>query len=231
MSKVYIGLLWLFVGLSAEVHGQKVEQTGWLMLSYQQKLSRHWQLSADVQLRSANQLEFLENILARPGIGYIISEKQTATLGYTYFVTREKQNDETAITTEHRIFEQFAYKQTGERATFNHRLRLEQRFLEKDNSGIFAQRLRYMFRLKVPFKSGNSKKGIFYALQNETFLNAQNRDKINGNYFDQNRAYLGLGFTFSDQYELEAGYLLLYQIKEEINSRKHIFQLTLNTSL
>jgi len=50
-------------------------------------------------------------------------------------------------------------------------------------------------------------KGFFGAVQNEIFLNVQNKDKINESLFDQNRAYLAIGYRFSPKIDIDAGYM------------------------
>ena len=66
---------------------QKTEYAGWLFLSHEHKLSEKWSLSADIQLRSADEFSYLQNLLIRPGINYNLIKKQTVSLGYCFYGT------------------------------------------------------------------------------------------------------------------------------------------------
>jgi hypothetical protein len=104
--------------------------------------------------------------------------------------------------------------------TLNHRFRLEQRFISKSaaiNNSLetygnnFANRFRYFFRDIVPFNGKkNFTKGAFAGLQNEIFINIGDKSSVNKKYFDQNRAYLALGYRFSRELDVEIGYLNQY---------------------
>ena len=63
-------------------------------------------------------------------------------------------------------------------------------------------------------EEGAFTKGMFAALQNETFFNLQNKDQLNGSFFDQNRVYIAAGYRFSKKVDIEAGYL-----KQSVNGR------------
>ncbi len=65
-------------------------------------------------------------------------------------------------------------------------------------------------------KTPEFSKGWYAGIQNEVFLNAQNKENINDSFFDQNRVYAGLGYRFSKKIDLEAGYMYRYQVEEII---------------
>ncbi len=72
-------------------------------------------------------------------------------------------------------------------------------------------------------------KGVFAALQNEVFFNLQNKSKLNDKFFDQNRAYLALGYRVNPRLDLEAGYLNQYVDGLSSNTVNHAGQLALYT--
>ena len=226
--KITVLILFVFC-VGGNSYGQETERLGWLFWSHEQKLSNKWQLSSDIQLRSSNNFKSAEVLLLRPGIGYKITGEQTATAGYTFFGRWDAETGIKSYEPEHRIFEQYEIRHQIKKTEVNHRIRLEQRFLDQN---VFAQRLRYYVQGKIPFQVDNTfKKGIYASVQNEIFLNVQNKAEVNQSFFEQNRAYLGFGFKFNDQCDLALGYMLLYQVKEKINNRSHIVQLSLKTSL
>ena len=70
---------------------------------------------------------------------------------------------------------------------------------------------------------------MFVALQNEFFLNLQNKDELNGSTFDQNRAYLAVGYRFSKAFDVEAGYLNQAVKGASVNTMNNAVQLALYT--
>lgn len=206
-------LLFLLCLTSPIVKAQTVNQSSaWLFLLNNTKISDKWGFYLDVQFRSADNVEYLRNFLFRPGITYYINDKSEVTLGYLLNGTfsRLVGTGSNALT-EHRIWEQFIYKQKISTISVSHRFRLEQRFAETNsvNGDIFLQRFRYFVRFILPLQKDKQKfeNGAFAALQNEIFLNIQNKDMLNNKVFDQNRAYLALGYRFSKKLDIEAGYL------------------------
>ncbi len=156
----------------------------------------------------------IKNILIRPGLTYYINPKSNATVGYAYVGSFNRLPDPAKNTlTESRIWEQYIYNLKITKAvSLQSRFRLEQRFIERQTDNIFAQRLRYFARLVVPLTKQKTafSKGMFAAVQDEIFLNIQNKDKLNGSVFDQNRAYGAIGYRFSSKFDVEAGYLNQY---------------------
>jgi hypothetical protein len=66
-------------------------------------------------------------------------------------------------------------------------------------------------------------------LQNEVFGNIQNNAKVNNHVFDQNRAYVALGYRFSKRMDIEAGYLNQYVQQTQAHTINHIAQVALYT--
>lgn len=204
---------------------------GWLAFSHDQELSKKWKFLADVQFRSGENIEYLETILLRPGFSYSFSETFSAALGYAYLGNWQKEDGEKSFGKEHRIWQQVQTENKVGRVELTNRLRLEQRFAEGSPAYQFSQRLRYYLRAQVPLrKSEEFTRGWFAAAQNEFFANVQNNEKVNNRFFDQNRAFLSIGFRFLKSFDLEAGYLYRYQVEEE-KMHHHIFQCGVTTSL
>ncbi|WP_285544462.1 DUF2490 domain-containing protein [Dyadobacter frigoris] len=221
----------LFLLSFQQTSAQTIEHNGWLFWSHQQKISERWQFSADVQVRSADKLNYLNTLLIRPGIGYKIADNQTITVGYTYFGTWDKENQHKVYEPENRIFEQFQIENEIQRTEITNRFRYEQRFLNLQNSKAFAQRFRYYVQAQIPlFTNPLFTKGLYLSVQNELFLNAQGKDQVNNHFFDQNRSYAGPGYRFSESLDLEIGYMFRYQIEKEANMRNNILQVVIKTS-
>lgn len=232
MKKKLLQLLLLFTFLApCKLLAQTNQFSGWAALFHTQKFSKHWGASFDGQFRSADQFDYLRNILLRPSVNYYFANNKIGAVGYAYIAT-DGRNASGASTfrPESRIWEQFIYNHKISRnATLQHRFRLEQRFLGNTsataNDSYFSQRLRYFARAVIPFKSDSVfAKGPFFALQNEVFVNVQNKDKVNKHFFDQNRAYGAIGFRFSKKFDAEVGYLNQYTKQATAYTVNHVVQ-------
>jgi hypothetical protein len=211
------------------MYGQTSEKNLWLFWSSQVKLSPKFALTSDVQVRSADKSQFVNTILLRPGIQFSISESQSATIGYVYFGTWDEENGKRLFDGEHRVYEEYLLNLKAAKVELTNRLRLEQRFFQ-NKSKDFAQRFRYYFRAAIPLVNTRVfDKGLFLAFQDEIFLNVQNKQNVNNNFFVQNRTYAGIGYRLSKKMELELGYMYRYQVEEDNNLNNHILQLTLTT--
>lgn len=229
---------------ASSLYAQTVNQnTGWFMFLNSTKFNDKWGLHFDLQVRSDNNWNRVRNVLVRPGITYYINKKSNATLGYLYTPTFLPKLDITPVgeevmvrhkntLTEHRIWQQYIYnQQPWKGAALSHRFRLEQRFIERQTDDLFSQRFRYFFRLVQPLQKqeGAFTKGMFAALQNELFFNVQNKKQLNSSLFDQNRAYLAVGYRVSKSFDIEAGYLNQAIKGANANTVNNVAQLALYT--
>lgn len=205
-------LILLVIACSIGAHAQtEYQNTGWFQFVNSTKINKKWAVHFDLQLRSSDDWEHKRNLLIRPGLTYLISNKHEVTLGYllneTY--TYPEAADSYQLT-EHRIWEQYVFKHKIKAIAVNHRFRVEQRFIGKYQAeDQFAQRFRYFFRFLVPLEKDvkDFEKGMFVALQNEIFLNLQNKKQLNNSVFDQNRAYAAVGYRVSKKFDVETGYM------------------------
>jgi hypothetical protein len=231
--KKYILALAIVISSLYNLKAQTVNQnSGWLMFVNNTKINNKWGIAFDAQFRSAADWKYVRNVLIRPGATYYMNDRNNVTLGYL-FTTTHSNADGLAKNTliENRIFEQYIFTHKLASIFASHRFRLEQRFIETQGDAIFSQRLRYFFRLIQPLAKQQEafNKGAFVALQNETFFNVQNKAKLNDSFFDQNRAYLALGYRFSKKFDVEAGYLNQASHGLTNNTINHVAQLAVYT--
>lgn len=233
MKKLFLITLFSFLSLY-QLSAQTVQQnSGWFAFFNSTKFNSKWGLALDIQVRSADNWDYVRNTLFRPGITYYINNKSNATVGYLLATTYNRIDGAPKSTlNEHRIWEQYILTHKISSVFATHRFRLEQRFIETNGpDDTFAQRFRYFFRFIQPLEKQTEgfSKGAFVALQNELFLNIQNKDKINGSFFDQNRAYLAVGYRFSKKFDAEVGYLNQAQKGAKNNVMNNVVQLALYT--
>ena len=232
MKNKLLQLLLLFTFLAPfELLAQDNQFSGWAALFHTQRFSKHWGASFDGQFRSADQFDYLRNVLLRPSANYYFANNKIGAVGYAYIATNGRSaSGASTFRPESRIWQQFIYNHKISRsATLQHRFRLEQRFLGNTsataNDHYFSQRLRYFARSVIPFKRDSVfSKGPFFALQNEFFFNVQNKHKVNKHFFDQNRAYGAFGFRFSKKFDAEVGYLNQYTKQATAYTVNHVIQ-------
>ena len=208
------------------------ENSGWLAWFNSYKFSKHFGFHFDGQVRSADDWNYVKNLLLRPGLTYHFNAKNNVTVGYAFVESYNMLPEPSKNSlTENRIWEQYIYNAKLGRASLQNRFRLEQRFIEQQAADVFAQRFRYFIRTIIPLAKQKVafNNGLFAAVQNELFLNIQNKDKINNSVFDQNRAYGAIGYRFNPKVDLEAGYMNQYTNGSTGNVSNNIIQLALYT--
>lgn len=223
----------LFAG-SIGVSAQTINQSsGWLFLMNSTRINEHWGVHFDAQFRTQDEWDGIRNVLIRPGLTYFINGNNDLTLGYlfTQTFTRLVGTPENTLT-EHRIWQQYIHKHKISGINVSHRFRLEQRFMERSGqANLFAQRFRYFVRFLMPLQKTEQTfdKGLFAALQDEVFLNIQNKEDLNGSLFDQNRAYIAIGYRFSKKLDVETGYMNQALKGAVNNTANNIVQLAVYT--
>ena len=171
----------------------------WLIYIGNKKLDSKWNIHNEVQYRSYNIGDDLEQLLIRTGVGYNLTENNNnILLGYGYILSQNYVDDteDKVSINEHRIFQQFTTKQTVGSVGLSHRYRFEQRFIEDD----YKMRFRYFLGFNIPLtkKESNS---YYVSAYNEIFLNTES------SVFDRNRVYGGLGYKVNKSLRIEAGYM------------------------
>lgn len=188
---VILALCLFFVETDAQEQGPG----NWLIYIGSKQLNSKWNLHHEIQYRNYNTLGDLEQLLIRTGLGYNIGSRSNVLLGYGYINSENftgNVNDQFTVE-EHRIFQQFITKQNIGSVSVQHRYRFEQRWIESN----FRTRFRYFLSLNIPFRSSK----YYLSAYNEIFLNGD------GNVFDRNRVYGGLGYKLSKGIKLELGYM------------------------
>jgi len=210
--------------------GQTIENGGWLFISHTQKISDKFDILADVQLRTADQYRYWQNLLARTALNYNLSKKHSMALGYAYLGGREKTDEGLEYSNENRIYQQYQFAFEHGRKEFSIRGRFEQRFV-KEKELNFSQRARVFASIQAPIAANKDfSQGLYFKLQDELFLNVQHKEKVNGSIFDQNRPYAALGFRASKKLDFETGYLRWFQRESDGDFTRHIMQFVITTN-
>jgi hypothetical protein len=210
-------LLIAALALSTAVHAEDLmDSNGNLWTNYvgdHQIGSGPWGIHLEAQMRRADMGDHWQQLLLRPGVNYTISPTLSLSAGYA-FVDTYRYGDFPAVATfpEHRLWEQVTWTHKGASLEWIHRFRLEQRRIGEMGLGDdgdyevknfrFENRFRYMLRTSIPLTSSGR---TYLALWDEVFFNFGSN--VSRNYFDQNRAFVGLGYKVTPTNRLEAGFL------------------------
>ncbi|MDB5119571.1 MAG: hypothetical protein JWN56_789 [Sphingobacteriales bacterium] len=232
MRKIFSAFL--LISFVAVASAQQKEQAVWLSTSGTYKVSKHWSLYWDNQFRSSDHIKYFRQFITRPGIVYNFNAHQFATIGYSYAKTN-RLNDGIPGNDikENRVWEQFVYLHRVAKFYATQRIRLEQRNVETaGKADVFSQRFRFYTRYMLPLiKKDTFNRGGYVAVQNEVYLNVQNKNKLNGSILDQNRVYFALGYRLSPKLDLELGVINQFIKGASINTSNNVGQLGLVTRL
>ena len=129
---------------------------------------------------------------------------------------------------EHRIWQQVFYKHNLSRLKVDHRLRLEERFIQQhhitsdgsvvDEGYVLNQtRLRYRLMARLPLNSSSIEPGTFFAATYDEIFYSWG-EHVTYQKPDQNRIYAGVGYQFDKNLTLQGG--VLYQMLVKSNGAK-----------
>lgn len=219
-------LYWIVVILPLFLKAQtsKTETGNWIMLFNQSRLHDKWSIHSEVQFRSYTIEPNTEQLLLRGGLNFHFTKATLFTGGYAWITNYANDGDiiNAQLTEEHRTWQQAVLKSNYGRILIEHRYRLEQRWINNSITKNYKDRIRYLLRITVPFnKKEMIKNTLFLSFYNETFLHFQNEP------FDRNRLFGALGFQFSDNSNVQLGYLAQTVYK----TTKHYLQIAVNYNI
>lgn len=175
----------------------------WLMIFGTHKLSDQFSLHTEAQYRTYEPFSNFNQLLVRAGLNYHINKSSFVAAGYGYIPTEGFVAEGSGPkTVEHRIWEQFTLTNSIGRLFFDHRYRVEQRWISTTANDLYLNRLRYRFLVNIPLNHSElSDNTFFLSFYDEIFLN------ITETPFDQNRLYGALGYKLNKTVSMQAGYL------------------------
>ncbi|WP_293373377.1 DUF2490 domain-containing protein [Nevskia sp.] len=204
------------------------QQTGWAAWFNNWKFNEQIGLVSDLQLRSQDEWAGPRNLLVRPGVSWYVAPGHTLSAGYAYIGTF---NRDARDAVEHRGWQQYLASYRLGALNVSQRLRLEQRFIDRPGApDVYADRFRWFTRMQLPLSAAAPfVNGAFLALQNEAMVNLSHRDDLNGKVFDQNRAYVALGWRLNPTTDVEIGYLNQWLNGRDRDTVNHVVQVAVYT--
>lgn len=209
--------IWGFIALCILTFSGFAQDNGedrlgiWYMYFGMNTVAERWSIHSEAQFRYYEVPGNFNQMLLRTGMNYHINPNAIVTLGYAYIDTDPSFGEEglqgSSIVgnqiLEHRIFQQFILKNKVGNVAFEHRYRLEQRFIKNSDLSQLGpdikateHRARYRLQVTVPLNDT-----FFFNFYDEIFINLQN------NLFGQNRLYGALGAKLNKNTSLQVGYL------------------------
>ena len=170
--------------LPVSIFAQQEKTGNWLMYFGTNKVSDKFSIHTEIQYRNHTLTpNNTEQLLLRTGLNYHFSDKAFATVGYAYIPSYIFESEQKAPEIEeHRIWQQFILTNKIGRVKFEHRYRIEQRFINQE----YKNRFRYRLMLFVPLNKPTIEKGsLFLGLYDEVFMNSKETFLTETDYMEQ----------------------------------------------
>lgn len=199
--KMSIRIITFFILLisSMNVVAQEDQLGNWIMYFGQNRIHDKWSIHSEVQYRNHTVAPNIEQLLLRTGLRHHFTKNFAALIGYGFIPSYDLDAGiGNPRTKEHRIYQEFIITQVIGRLNFEHRYRIEQRWVEKD----YRSRFRYRLFFTIPLNHATMEdKTVFLAFYDELFVNGKKT------FFDRNRLYGALGYRFNSKTNVQFGLL------------------------
>lgn len=187
--------------------------TAWFMYFGDHAITGRWALHAEAQVRRADGVREWQQLLLRPGLTYTLAPNARVTAGYAFIDTwAYGAQPALARFPEHRSWQQLQVGHATGRVGWQHRYRLEQRWVQRplDTAGTrdraYTNRMRYLARATLPLRGRTLElREPYVSVYDEVMVNWGRN--VGRNVFDQNRAYGALGWRATVTTRVEAGYM------------------------
>lgn len=234
----------LLNGQTSPLHQYANNQNAWFMYFGDHKVSERWGVHLEAQLRRADLGQNPQQLLLRTGINYHLNAQVFTTLGYCFVETYPYGEFPVGTTfPEHRLWEQIQIKNQLGSIEWVNRLRLEQRWLQlpvrdgetgifEPGDAVYSNRFRLLNRASLPFKGKTiGDNSLYFTVYDELLINFGKN--VASNIFDQNRAYIALGYKIPKVGRLELGYLFqTIQKSDGVKiERNHTLQVGLSSNI
>lgn len=198
LYKIIVFTLLLFGSQIVNSQKEKDDSLGtWLVVVGNHRVSDKLSIPTVGTLRNYEFFHHYEFVFVRTGLTYNISPRFNATFGYAYLDTEPFiESPEALGAQQHWLYEQLTYKFNWANTRIANRVRVENRWKKEAIGTNLSHRARYRIQLSKPVLDNFYVKifdEVFYDLQMGTF--------------NQNRLFLGGGYSFTKKLSIEIGYL------------------------
>lgn len=207
---VLLSLLWTtWMSLCTGAQSLDLNHHAWYSYSGDHPVAGRWGIHFDGQWRRAELGTEWQQYQLRPGLNYALSRSILLTFGYA-FTKSYPYGDFPASKSisEHRIYQQGLISWRWRSIPLQHRIRLEQRFIQYPQSPstwTYQNRFRYLFKADIPLRKDGRGQTLWYLpVFNEILIGIPPNHGASA--FDQNRLFVGIGRVLP-MAKLEAGYM------------------------
>jgi hypothetical protein len=222
MTKNYTAAVIILMALlfSTSSFSQNDKLGTWNIVNIQYNHSKKWNAFFENQFRSQKMFDDFYYHELKVGVGYNVSDKLSLLVGNGLYQTYSNGGNfkSPVLTSEYRTWEQVTLTNNIGRLKLEHRYRIEQRWLSQG----YRNRFRYRLNAILPLNKPKVEKGTFYA---NAFEELFFTDKPS--YFQRNRFFAGLGYEFSKNFILQAGYIRQFDYNPAGSTAKNFVQTTL----
>jgi len=223
-SRLFVTILLttFFISVYASCDAQEDQSLGnWNAILIKGKISPKWSLLGEGHIRSSNYDLKYDYFEIKSSIGYSVTKNFTALLGTGFFNTDEPGGffRTPALQKEFRTWLELNLKQTFTRFYFEHRSRLEQRFLANN----YKNRLKYRLGLLMPVNKAVLISGSIYVAVNDELFIPQHGVTL----VEKNRLYLGMGYKINPNAAFQIGCVNDTDYKSGGHTVKNYLQLML----
>ncbi len=172
-------------------------------LEFEPGTETRWRWWFDGHARFQDDADGFNVSIVRPGIGYKLTDTATVWAGYGWI--RTDPISDTPDFDEHRIWQQITWSTKAEDTTFGFRSRFEQRFVETGDD--VGWRFRQLVSARQPLAGSDR---FTLVAWDEVFIHLNDTDFGTRTGFNQNRAFLGVGWVWNPETpksRVEIGYL------------------------
>ncbi|HUQ65016.1 MAG TPA: DUF2490 domain-containing protein [Flavitalea sp.] len=144
------------------------------------------------------------------------SKVSVSPIGYfeNYTLNAKPLDENKPPVKEYRFSVRYTNEQKGRIVNYSNRYSIEYRLRDLEYNGIFRPnfRTRYMAKLEKPVYGLLTKnKPVTFELHDELFIQFGRAVHNNPNVFDQNRLYVGFNYEIFKNFELDLGYIYVFQ--------------------
>lgn len=170
----------------------------WNCLILKGKISPRWSLMSESQIKSTNYNLKYDYFEVKTGISYSFTKNLIGLIGTGFFNTDQPGElfQTPALQKEIRTWLELSFKQKFNRFNFEHRVRVEQRFILNN----YKNRVKYRLALMLPINKAELIPGCIYLSLNDELWMPQH-----GVVIEKNRLYAGLGYKLNGNAALQVG--------------------------
>lgn len=177
-------------------------------------ITEHWSVQGELDLRFTDLKTSREQLIVRPMVLYKMSNSLVVGGGYTFVETNTYLENLRPINRqEYNILQQLLWSHKIPKSNFSHRIRLEERFIDKivieENNPVldgtsYITRFRYRGTLLIPIMTLKNAVNLSFVTYDELFVKLNNGKSING--LEQNWLFVGLNLKLNEKCSIQSGY-------------------------